>query len=370
MFSFDKIYSAYLKCRKRKRNTINALKFDQNLLENLIDLETSLKNKTYAPKRSVCFMTSSPKPREIFAADFSDRVVHHLVVPILEQMYEPKFIHDSYSNRKNKGTHKAIKRALHFMRATTHYLQLDIKNFFYSIDKDILFEKLSLELSNKREVLNTYDTNYEEFMWLIGKIIYNDVSKNAYIKGDKNILFSLPPHKSLFKVAQAKGLPIGNLTSQFFANVYMNDFDNFVKRELKCKRYIRYVDDFILFDTKEELEKKHKQIKEYLQTKLQLELKNQTFLKSNKEGANFLGYIVRPDYILVRNRVVNNYKYKKAKYLAKYEKLRGNMKLEEIKPFLSVQASFFGHIKHANSFNLKKKVGIIDDEKNWNLIYG
>ena len=132
MFIFKEIYQSYLKCRKRKRNTINALKFEYDLVQNLCNLETSLNNKAYTPKRSVCFLTTSPKLREVFAADFSDRVIHHLIVPILEQIYEPIFIYDSYSCRKNKGIHYAVQRARKFSKSSKYYLQLDIKNFFYS----------------------------------------------------------------------------------------------------------------------------------------------------------------------------------------------------------------------------------------------
>jgi retron-type reverse transcriptase len=130
MFLFKELYIAYLKCRKTKRNSVNALKFEIDALSNLYNLETSLNNRTYSPKRSVCFLTSSPKLREVFAADFSDRVVHHLIVPLLEQIYEPLFIYDSYSCRKGKGIHNATQRAYKFSKSSQYYLQLDIKNFF------------------------------------------------------------------------------------------------------------------------------------------------------------------------------------------------------------------------------------------------
>ncbi len=244
-------------------------------------------------------------------------------------------------------------------------------------------------------------------MWLTKIIIDNDVTSNYHFKGDKRKLELLPPHKTLFKIAKNKGLPIGNLTSQFFANVYMNDFDNFVKRTLKCKCYIRYVDDFVIFGSSlEELKELKITIEDYLYFTLQLELREDSKCRAIKDGLDFLGYIIRPNYILTRNRVVNNYKYKKAKYLTAYEAShcecneaiqRGNgllhdvrnderghsdghcersvaihknkprrdkpMSLEEIKRFLSVQASFLGHISHGDSYNLKQKVGIIDEKQ-------
>ena len=148
----------------------------------------------------------------------------------------------------------------------------------------------------------------------------------------------------------------------------MNDFDNFVKRKLKVKRYLRYVDDFVLFgETKEELMQQYDQIVAYLHRELRLTLRDRYILRANSDGLDFLGYVIRPYYVLTRKRVVHNYKQKKAKYLDAYEKQRGKMNLEEIKQFLSVQASFVGHIKHANSYNLYNKVGKIDEKNPFNF---
>lgn len=363
MFNFEEIYKAYLKCRKTKRNTANALKFEMDSITNVCNLETCLNNKAYTPKRSVCFLTTSPKLREVFAADFSDRVVHHLVVPILEQIYESIFIYDSYSCRKGKGIHYAMKRAQQFSKSSKYYLQLDIKNFFYTIDKRILFNMLNKQLVKDYSSKVTMTTiTLNEMLWLLHKIIFHDVTKDAIIKDKKDGLKNVPEHKTLFKVDKSKALPIGNLTSQFFANVYLNDFDNFCKRELKCKKYIRYVDDFVIFhDNKEQLIEIKDRIQEYLFENLRLSLRDNILLKETNSGLDFLGYIVRPKYTLVRKRVVKNYKRKKAVFLDSYESQNGKMKLEEIKSFLSVQASFLGHIKHANGLNLKKSVGEINE---------
>jgi hypothetical protein len=358
MFSFQNLYRAYRVCRKNKTTTINAMKFEQNLLENLWDLSHQLQDKSYTIGASICFLAHSPKLREIFAADFRDRVVHHLLIGEIEPFYEQKFIYDVYNNRKAKGIHQALKRTEKFIRATREgcYLQLDIKGFFYHLNKDILFEKLlyDIEQSNLRE--------HKRILWLAHRIIFYDPTTNYLFQGDKRDLLNLPPHKSLFKIPKNRGLPIGNLTSQFFANVYMNSFDHFVKRELKVKRYIRYVDDFVLFDRdRDRLFWCKKQIESYLARELKLTLRGDSRLRKVTQGLDFLGYIIRPDYTLVRRRVVHNYKYKKAQYLDAYEQQRGKMKLEEIKEFLSVQASFVAHCQHANSFNLYNKVGKINE---------
>jgi len=390
MFSFQNIYHAYMACRKNKRNTINQLEFEINLLDNLWNLQDELESKTYKIGKSLCFLTSSPKLREIFASDFKDRVVHHILVKELESFYEKRFIDDVYNNRKNKGIHRAVKKAKKYMNATHkgYFLQLDIKGFFYNLDKNILFMKIFNDISGAVASASTDDgakapfpngavasasTNdgaeapfpRKEILWLANRIIYHDPTRNYSFKGDKSKLALLPNHKTLFKIPKSKGLPIGNLTSQFFANVYMNDFDNFIKRNLKVKHYIRYVDDFVLFDTsKERLQILYEEIKNYLNHNLKLELRADTKLKKHSDGLDFLGYIIRENYILTRQRVVQNYKYKKANYLKNYENQRGTMTLEEIKKFLSVQASFVSHIKHSNGFNLMNKVGKIDDESN------
>jgi hypothetical protein len=366
MFTFATIYSAYMECRRTKRNTINQLAFEANLLENLWSLHDELNAGSYKIGKSICFLTSSPKLREVFAADFRDRVVHHILVKTLEPFYEKRMIDDVYNNRKNKGIHKAMKKAQSYMNATPqgYYLQLDINGFFYTLDKNILFMKIFNDI-NTKEPLMPYK---KEILWLSNKIIYHNPTKNYCFKGDKNKLELLPPHKTLFKLPKDKGLPIGNLTSQFFANVYMNDFDNYVKRVLKVKHYMRYVDDFVLFDaSKQRLEECYEKIKDYLRHHLSLELRADTKLKKHTEGLDFLGYIIRPQYALVRRRVVHNFKYKKAKYLEAYEAQKGQMSLAEIKRFLSVRASFVSHAKHANSYNLLHTIGAINETNPFDL---
>ena len=191
LFSFENLHRQYLKCRRNKRNTANALAFEVRQEENLLDLKAALENRTYAPARSVCFVTQRPKLREIFAADFRDRVVHHVLVDFLESIWEPIFIHDSYACRTGKGVHAGVKRLQTFLRQVT--------------------------------ANGTCTADY-------------------VMKWDSALFGWLPPHKTLFACPPGKGLPIGNLNSQFFANVYLNALDQFVKHELKCRHYLRYCD--------------------------------------------------------------------------------------------------------------------------------
>lgn len=338
LYSFRSLHDAYMSCRRRKRNTINALRFEASLLDNLADLSSSLQDGSYRPSRSVCFVAKQPKLREIFAADFRDRVVHHLLVPQIEKIFEPKFIHDSYACRNGKGTHAAVERLKAFMnritkggRVVAWFMQLDIRSFFMSIDREILLGILEknmrksfehppsipplkggkcLETPSPLEGEGWGEGGFADTLLRLAEtIVRQDCTKDFVYKGDPSLLKGIPPHKSLFTIPAGKGLPIGNLTSQFFGNVYLNELDQFVKHTLKVRHYLRYVDDFIfLAQSSERLLEMKEKIGEFLEKRLALELKREVTLKRVSEGANFLGYIVRSDYVLVRNRVIGNLK--------------------------------------------------------------
>lgn len=351
MFSFEEIYQAYLECRKNKRNTINALKFELNLLDNLWELHYSINSFRYKPRRYIYFLTHSPKLREVFASDFRDRVVHHLLVRDLEPIFEPLFIYDSYSCRKNRGTHLAIKRLERFVRNRDYpyYLQLDLKSFFLSIHKNILFEKIRTTTQQRA------NDKIQRILYLSNKIIFDDPTRYYRFKGSREALKDLPPHKTLFNMPKNQGLPIGNLTSQFFANIYLNDFDNHIKRVLKRKYYLRYVDDFVILGrSKEELGELKMVIADYLERHLKLQLRKSYALRETKKGIDFLGYIVKPSHTLVRQRVVNNFKYKKAKFLDSCF-VDGTCSFEDAMSFKEINASFYGHAKHADSYRLMEK---------------
>jgi hypothetical protein len=356
MFSFENIYASYRECRKNKSNKISCIEFEFDLINNLWQLCYELQNKEYEIGRSICFLSHTPKLREVFAASFKDRIVHHILVRELEKMYERKFIYDVYNNREGKGTHRAVKRAKSFLKANSYYLQLDIRGFFYHLDKDILFNTIKEDILkfSQKNLLSSISINKEDILYLCKKIIYHDPTKDFIIKGDQKAIDSLPAHKSLFKTPALKGLAIGNLTSQFFANVYLNRFDHFVKRELKLK-YIRYVDDFVLFsNSKSRLKEVKDLIENYLKDHLQLSLRDDFRLRGANDGLDFLGYIIRPWYLLVRRRVVNNFRQKRARFLANEFK-NGLCSLESAKRFKQVNASYYGHFKHANSFKLMNK---------------
>ena len=355
IFTFEKLYRAYLDCRETKRKTINALKFEWNLERNLFQLQKELETKRYRPGRSICFVVKNPSPREIFAASFRDRVVHHLLIREIEAIGERKFIFDTFSCRKNKGTHLAVNRLRKFIRQITKnyrerafYAQLDISGFFMSINHRILysiFKKLILK-QNK-----SYQWE-KDVLWLAKIIIFHKPIENYIIKGNPSLFKLIPPRKSLFDSGPDRGLPIGNYSSQFFANLYLNELDQFVKREIKCKYYVRYVDDLVILSRdKEKLRLWRDEINKFLKEKLNLQLNlNKTRLQTIDRGIEFLGYFIKPQYTLVRKKVVSRLKDKLYRLNNAKEGIPGLNKI------LATINSYYGHFQHAFSYNLRRHI--------------
>ncbi|MGB9637651.1 MAG: RNA-directed DNA polymerase, partial [Microgenomates group bacterium] len=307
IFTPANIFKAYLDCRKTKRQTINALKYELDLESNLTKLQQELTNKTYYPSRSICFIVTTPKPREIFAAEFNDRIVHHILINQVQNIWEKRiFIPDSYACRKGKGHHYGVSRVFQFAKRFAFYGQFDIANFFSSIDKDILYHCFS------QVILKEHQPDFwkEEILWLTKTIIFHNPTQNFYYKGNPRLIQLVPFGKSLFDQNEKTGLPIGNLTSQFFANVYLNELDQYITRTLGCLAYGRYVDDFLLFsDTKEEIIRWRNEISMFLASSLHLSLHpRKQQIQPTRHGIPFVGYFIKPWGITVRRNVVKNIK--------------------------------------------------------------
>jgi retron-type reverse transcriptase len=228
--SFENLYLAYRKARKGKRGHPPAAGFELNQEEELLRLRDELQAGVWQPGKYHNFYIHEPKRRLISAAPFRDRVVHHALCNLLEPDWERRFIYDTYANRAGKGTHRAILRANHFARQFKYVLQCDIEQFFPSIDHAILRDILAAHLMDER------------FLTVVERIIRSGAGVQA-----EQYQMHWFPDDDLWAVSRPRGLPIGNLTSQFWANVYLCSFDHFVNRELRCKGYVRYVDDFLLF---------------------------------------------------------------------------------------------------------------------------
>ena len=335
-----------------------------NLESEILKLREELQSRTYRPSKSICFAITDPKLREVWAADFRDRVVHHLLIDYLEPIWERMFIFHSYACRRDKGNHKAIYYLQKITAPNLFYFQTDVQSFFVSIDKSALFSLVKKYVKEP------------EILWLSEKIIFHDPTKDYIAKGDLTLLESVPPHKSLFGKINC-GLPIGNLTSQFFANVYLNELDQFIKHSLKCHHYFRYMDDLLfLHRSKEQLIEWREKIKTFLENNLKLKLhpKKQT-LQPITYGINFCGYIVKPSHTLIRRRTVKKLKNKLWQFNQKilgdicpndpiyardfifnnpYAIFNNMETIENFKHIFSSINSTYGLFKHANCLKLKK----------------
>ncbi len=352
IFTIEKIYKAYNDCLKNKKSTVNALRFETDREKKLFKLLKDLQTRRYKISKHICFVVTIPTTREIFAADFRDRIVHHLLFNEIREIFENDFIEESYANRVGKGTHGAVKKIKFYMvrgginRQKLYFLKMDIKGFFRNIDKGVLFNEIkSVILKSNKDCWWK-----DEILWLLEIIIFHDPTTSYVFKGsikNKNIV---PRSKSLFFGDRNKGLPIGNLTSQFFANIYLNKLDHFIKEDLGFYRYVRYVDDFVVLDEdKQKLEETIKKVNKFIEEQLKITLsKDKIFLMDIGHGLDFLGYYIKPTHTLVRRKVVKRFKDKMIK---NKNKDNGLYSLE----FLPVIKSYYGHFEHANSFNLIKK---------------
>lgn len=337
--SFRSLHSAWARARKGKKPSLDQLNFDAYWIDGLLELQSELTAGTWKPGKPTCFTATAPKAREIHAPPFRDRIVHHWLVPQLEALYERRFIYDSFSNRIDKGTHAAVTRLTDFMRqvhsgqGSGWYLQLDIRNFFNSIHRPSLYAMLKGRIGSL-----PHSARYATHALLRRSPVADGVN----FVGSEAERSKVPPHKRLENAAPACGIAIGNLSSQFFANVYMDALDQFVKHELRAPRYLRYVDDFVLVHRdREQLQAWQGVIVEFLRRRLRLKLKADIKLKPLSAGCDFLGYVIYPTHRVVRRRVVGHAR----------EKLR-NARPAELR---SVWASYRGHFLHANSLRLLQR---------------
>ena len=283
MYNLTNLILAWRKARKGKTKRDYVIEFEKNLLKNLLNLHYELKFQTYKPKPLKTFILRDPKTRKISKSDFRDRIVHHAICKIIEPILDKTFIYDSYANRKGKGNLKAVERFYFFLRKISengdilknkfndnnfvfgYCLKADIKHYFEEVSHKVLLEIIKRKIKDNRVI------------WLIMKILEPEERER---ETRANLLIN------------KKGMPLGNLTSQFFANVYLNEFDYFVKHKLKVKYYIRYVDDFvILHSSKEQLESWKKEINKFLKEKLKIELhKEKSRIIPLSRGVDFIGF--------------------------------------------------------------------------------
>lgn len=289
-FTFEELAQAYFDCRRHKRNTNSARRFELNLEENLLDLHDELQAGTYKPGRSICFVVTRPKAREVWAADFRDRIVHHLLYNRVGSSIESTFIADSCACIPGRGTLYAAERLESKVRSATqnwsrpaHYLKMDLANFFVAIDKRVLSNQL----------VRLIDDPWWRRLALL--ILWHDPRGDFETRSPRHLFNRVPQHKRLTAQPSNLGLPIGNLSSQFFANVYLNDLDQFVKHQLRARHYIRYVDDFLLLhESPQQLNEWHAAIEAFLPNLGARLNPKKTILQPVDRGVDFVGHVIKP----------------------------------------------------------------------------
>ncbi len=315
IISLDNLLSTWERFLRGKRHKSDVMRFQARLSDNLLELRSMLADKTYAHSGYSAFNVSDPKPRNIHKATVRDRVLHHLIYKELYWYFDARFIYDSYSCRKFKGTHKAFRRFKYFADKVSqnhtrscYVLKCDIRKFFASVDHDILFSILRRHIADP------------DLLWLIRRVV-----------------------DSFHSSREGVGLPLGNLTSQLLVNIYMHEFDMYVKQELRVKYYIRYADDFVfLSDNRGELEGLLPKIGAFLSEKLKLFLHpDKVYIKTYASGVDFLGWIHFPNHRQIRTTTKHKV----------FRRMRGYPKPETV-------SSYRGLLCHGDTYDLRKKLGM------------
>jgi hypothetical protein len=288
-------------CRRNKRNSASALAFEAHLERNLCALHDELIAGQYQPGRSICFVVTRPKPREVWAAEFRDRIVHHLLYNHIAERFHAGFVAGSSACIPGRGTLYAAQRLEHAVRSVTqnwsrpaHYLKCDLANFFVAIDKHVLRGQLARRISEPW------------WMHLAETILFHDPRENVELRGRPSLLELVPPHKSLFNAPTDTGLPIGNLSSQFFANVHLDALDQFAKHQVRARHYVRYVDDFvILHESPAWLNAALGRISDFIPAHLGGQLNpRKTILQPVDRGIDFVGHVIKPWRRTTRPRIL------------------------------------------------------------------
>lgn len=330
IISVDNLLLAWQEFLSGKRKKKDVIEFQLRLMDNIFELHNDLKNKIYKHGEYKAFKINDPKPRDIHKASVRDRLFHHAIYRILYPYFDTKFIYDSYSCRLEKGTHRALNRFKKFSNIisknntkTCFILKCDIRKFFANIDHKILKSILEKYIEDK------------DILWFLNQII-DSFDAEDKIKNTTNSAMAE------FVVFRKRGLPLGNLTSQLLVNIYMNKFDQFVRRELRIKYYIRYADDFVIFsEDKEYLKDVLKRMEEFLKNNLKLQMHpDKVFIKTLYSGVDFLGWVNFPTHRVLRTATKNRM----------FRNLKGNYYKKE-----SVN-SYLGMLSHGNGYKLKQLI--------------
>ena len=335
LYSWDNLLLAYRKASRGKRGQANVAAFEHHLEDNLLQLQAELQTQSYQPGPYTNFYIHEPKRRLISAAPFRDRVVHHALCNLIEPGFERSFIADSYANRVGKGTHRALNRAQTFARRYRYVLPCDVAQFFPAIDHAILKEILARKITEPA-ILGLIDR-----ILASGEGVLAEAYEMRWFPGD-----------DLLAATRPRGLPIGNLTSQFWANCYLNSFDHFVKRTLRCPAFLRYVDDFLLFGNDKQALWAWRQavIERLAALRLTLHVER-TQPRPVDEGFSFLGFIIWPQRRRLKRRKGIYFQRKLRRLMIAYQ--AGQIPLAQV---TASAQGWVNHVRYGNTVGLRKAI--------------
>jgi RNA-directed DNA polymerase len=348
----EAMFEAYYACRKNKRNTRSALAFELDFERRIFALADAVFDGTWHPLPSTAFVVQRPVKREVFAAAFSDRVVHHWLMAKLNPHFEQLFIEDSYACRMGKGTHYGVTRLQHHIQQSgslhprgAFALKLDIRGFFMSIPREQLWRRLEPFIRSRYR-----EMDLGTVLKVAERIVKLDATQGCRVAGRPSDWDGLPADKSLFRTARGRGLPIGNLTSQVLANFYLHPLDEFITRTLGFPHYGRYVDDFYLIDNSpHKLRLAIPSIQRFLQEELSLQLHpRKVVLQHVRKGVAYLGAVVWPEHITAGKRL-------RANFYALAREIQAQPQIDALEARQRVN-SYLGLMGHYKTFRLRRKI--------------
>lgn len=368
MVKAEDILAAHLDCIKGKASSPDAIKFEVNLFENITDLTEDINNRTYEPLPSITFVVTRPVCREVFAANYRDRVIHHYIALRLEPLFESVFSERTYNCRVGKGQLFGVRQLASDIKECSenftkpcYYLKCDMKGFFMSIPRRDLADKVDTFILN-----NYKGDDIDELRYVSRVTIMNDPTKNCIKRSSKELMDSVPIGKTLRTSKLGCGLPIGNLTSQHDANFWLNDFDWWLTLTLFIIHHGRYVDDFfLLHQDKKKLLEAIPKIRKYL-AEIGVTLHPRKIeLQSVYKGIKFTGMVVKRDRIYPSNRMVANFE----NLVHHMNTLQDGYAIEQLEHYASSINSYLGLMRHTNSYDIRKRIMLKMDRKFYKHLY-
>lgn len=368
MVKEEDILEAYENCLKDKASSPDAIRFVVNLFENITDLTDAINSRTYEPLPSITFVVSRPVYREVFAANFRDRVIHHYIALRLEPLFEGVFSDRTYNCRKGKGQLYGVMQLAADIKECSEnftrpcwYLKCDMKGFFMSISRKQLADKVD------KFILENYKgDDIEDLRYLSRVTIMNDPTKNCIRRSPEEIMKMVPAGKTLGGAKPGHGLPIGNLTSQHDANFWLNDFDWMFDIFLHIYWHGRYVDDFyVIYPDKQSLLDAIPKIRSYLIVLGATLHPRKIEMQSVYKGITFTGMVVKRDRIYASNRMVSNFE----QLIHYMNTLSEGFSIEMLQHYVCSINSYLGLMRHCNSYDIRKRIMLKMDRRFYRLLY-